>query len=423
MFVINVGFSVIFVLIRKLANLAKTTVGVYNYYGVKFGGKTMFHMTRSINPVGQGAFYSEKIKIHNHNDGIFNIVYDCGSVNINALTNEIHGVFKKDTIIDAVFLSHFDSDHVNGFDSLLKHCKIRKLFIPLLNNKDKKLVLLSLLCSGLRMESSIYNLVEGDLSFFIQHQIEVIAISAEDDDIKNQKGDNRVIYLGEEQTPFNYGYQIVASGSEVTLFVGFDWVWIPFNFKSKERHQAFIDALNTNDIIIDDTTNVFDLWHNHKTTLKRIYKKEVPGDINTNSMVVYSGPVVTTRFNMRALSFECYKGHSCIVRYPYYDLLGCMYLGDYDASDAEKWDCLVDAYRSYLHMVGVWQLPHHGSILSYNEEIAKRESEFYFCSASVKNKYHHPSGYVVIDILLNDKEFLQIDETIGSRVVFTIGHR
>lgn len=82
---------------------------------------------------------------------------------------------------------------------------------------------------------------------------------------------------------------------------------------------------------------------------------------------------------------------------------------------------IVNAYSPYLHMVGVWQLPHHGSLLSYNEEIAKGKAEFYFCSASTSNSYHHPSGYVSDDVLLNGKEFLQIDETAGSRVVFTIG--
>lgn len=385
----------------------------------------MFYLTRSINPVGQGAFYTEKIKIHNYNEDRFNIVYDCGSENINALINEIHGVFKKDTMIDAVFLSHFDSDHINGLDTLLEHCYVRKLFIPLLKPIGQKLVLLHLLCSGISMDSSIYRLVEGDRHLFSERETEIIAVSAEDDK-PDYIRDKVIIDLAEKSTAFFAEYREIASGSKIVIREISDWVWIPFNFKFKDRHAEFINELNDKGIIIDSTTDVADLWVKHKSDLIAIYKgKKITGDINTNSMVVYSGPLSMPMYDMdgRRLSMRCYKGHVWIRRYPSYCLLGCMYLGDYDANGTQKWNSLVNAYSSYLHMVGVWQLPHHGSVLSYNDKIAKEAAEFYFCSAGAKNTYHHPSGYVFHDVLLNGKEFLQIDETINSRVVFTIGRR
>ena len=71
---------------------------------------------RIFHPVGQGAFYSERHENHN-------IVYDCGTDYFNrgkkGIKNTISQSFSKDEIIDILFISHFDYDHV----SLIEHLK------------------------------------------------------------------------------------------------------------------------------------------------------------------------------------------------------------------------------------------------------------------------------------------------------------
>ena len=68
-------------------------------------------MRRVFHPVGQGAFYSESFYT---GFGTFNMVYDCGSMS-KGVDNIISNSFDKDNgnDIDILFISHFDSDHVN----------------------------------------------------------------------------------------------------------------------------------------------------------------------------------------------------------------------------------------------------------------------------------------------------------------------
>ena len=40
-------------------------------------------------------------------------------------------------VIDAVFISHFHEDHINGLDYLLSHYTVKKLFLPLLTEIEK----------------------------------------------------------------------------------------------------------------------------------------------------------------------------------------------------------------------------------------------------------------------------------------------
>ena len=89
-------------------------------------------MIRTFQPVGQGAFYTEQFS---KDDGeVFNMVYDCGSdsLDIQSLSNVIKKSFPRKSVIDAVFISHFDSDHVNGLPELMRNFKVKKIFLPLI---------------------------------------------------------------------------------------------------------------------------------------------------------------------------------------------------------------------------------------------------------------------------------------------------
>ena len=66
-------------------------------------------------PVGQGAFYFER---HNLFSGqTFTMVYDCGALYVSSSKKRVISSFLKDEIIDVLFISHFDYDHI----SLIPH--------------------------------------------------------------------------------------------------------------------------------------------------------------------------------------------------------------------------------------------------------------------------------------------------------------
>lgn len=85
-------------------------------------------------PVGQGAFYSER-----HEN--CNIVYDCGSMSISKGRKVVSQRFSKEDIIDILFISHFDYDHISLIEDLKATVKeIRFVVMPLLHHNEKILL-------------------------------------------------------------------------------------------------------------------------------------------------------------------------------------------------------------------------------------------------------------------------------------------
>ena len=71
------------------------------------------NLTRTIHPVGQGAFYSETFCVRRKK--LFTTVYDCGNdkkVSAEAKIEKMHKV-------DLIFISHFHDDHINGIKKIL----------------------------------------------------------------------------------------------------------------------------------------------------------------------------------------------------------------------------------------------------------------------------------------------------------------
>ncbi|MDO5770084.1 MAG: MBL fold metallo-hydrolase, partial [Psychrobacter sp.] len=91
-------------------------------------------MIRTFHPVGQGAFYSE---CHSN----FNIVYDCGTMSPKRARTVVEDAF-RDKVVDVLFISHFDKDHISSIPDLKKSTKqIRVVVIPLLDNQQRNLLI------------------------------------------------------------------------------------------------------------------------------------------------------------------------------------------------------------------------------------------------------------------------------------------
>ena len=97
----------------------------------------MLRLDRIFYPVGQGGFYAERFYYGDEN--IFTAVYDCGSISGKTAQNIVENAFQKDERIDILFISHFDSDHVNLIYSL--KAKINTIIMPLLHNNEKEILL------------------------------------------------------------------------------------------------------------------------------------------------------------------------------------------------------------------------------------------------------------------------------------------
>ena len=103
---------------------------MYNQYNSVFFMKKV-QVQRIFYPVGHGAFYVETF--HDCEGEFFTFVYDCGSSNKNLIKNCIEDAVKKGDFINikALFISHFDEDHVNGLEYLQTYMDSNtKVFIP-----------------------------------------------------------------------------------------------------------------------------------------------------------------------------------------------------------------------------------------------------------------------------------------------------
>lgn len=93
----------------------------------------MITLERKIYPVGQGLFCSEILK--EDKEVVHAVVYDCGSENRAKLHSNIEEL--KDELggspIDAVFISHFHRDHINGLEELMDIIAVKRVFLPQLD--------------------------------------------------------------------------------------------------------------------------------------------------------------------------------------------------------------------------------------------------------------------------------------------------
>jgi len=357
-------------------------------------------MIRTFHPVGQGAFYTEEF-----ND--FSVVYDCGSFKNQALIEmEISSTFKEGQPVDAVFISHLDSDHVNGLEYLLKYCAVKKLFLPLLQDNEKIAFL-------------IHNeILNGTISPFLRRLIE-------SQEIVNS--DTSVIRVPEieQESEFQVDNELGSSYFDGTISTESlrrnprlkirnlnDWVFIPFNFKNSERSNALINNLPPG-INIHDFPSFKECWldKNKKRKIIKAYK-DIPGNLNTNSMTLYSVPEKIYGHMRRYWlhSHQSYWGFGS-------HLLGCLYFGDYDAKGPIKWKYFIKHYQEYWDFVGTVQIPHHGSNYNYNREINKDNPKISIISSGNKNQFRHPHASTLKEILL-DRGYPQIvNEDTGSRIM------
>lgn len=85
-------------------------------------------------PVGQGLFYTGSLL-----NGKYNFVYDCGAESfcISYLNKAIDEFTRTTPLIDFIVISHLHYDHCGGLYKLLCKSRVKKIYLPLLNNDMK----------------------------------------------------------------------------------------------------------------------------------------------------------------------------------------------------------------------------------------------------------------------------------------------
>lgn len=297
--------------------------------------------------VGQALF---AIEVHNGKT----IVYDCGGEHPLVVNAVLPYVLDKNSVIDILFISHYDKDHINGIQYLIRHCNIKHVILPMVEEPFKLMPLLDN-----RDSSFIYRFIM-DAATAIHNEINRLRETQPNRDIILPKihyvlpaNEDRMRDYTEESIPIDAlpDGSNIPSGRAIRINDIDDWIYLPFNRATmlQKAWERFLDFLG-----IPIGCNCIDFISGWRPYWLRGRKNDVKNawshatgiaaeEINDFSMTLYSGPVK--------------KDHK----------IGCLFTGDYNAK--RYIDLLMQFYVNVWDNINVVQIPHHGSIRNFHDQL------------------------------------------------------
>lgn len=390
-------------------------------------------MQRIFHPIGQGAFYSERhegIKDENNKKKSFNIVYDCGTEWKNRshpyYDKVVRQSFRKTDVIDILFISHFDYDHVSKIEVLRDHVQeIRFVVLPLLHDNEK--ILISNIYRNLGL--NISPLIDDPDGFFKNSR--VIYVKPSDD--KSPETNNSPTLIEEISADSDGKYKI-ESKRQLSLSGLANWVYIPFNYEYSKRNADLLalltsEGFNTTRLQNDSNYTLDEIINDLRISrssggkkFQRIYDT-LDGKINQNSMTVYSGPFLEPTFPHIESFYNGCRHFSPIHFHLSFHLdnrVACVFTGDADLNIST----IQTIYASLWQYVGTIQIPHHGDLKSFNSSVIS-DKRSYICPISFgnRNTYGHPSSLVISKIISKRSYPVFVTEVPSTMFIQHIEHR
>lgn len=380
-------------------------------------------MTRTFHPVGQGAFYSEQFRSENGDD--FRIVYDCGTKTSQGKVHPvkvIQDAFKDSKPIDILFISHFDKDHVSMISELLSQHAILCVVLPLLPVEEKAVLRAyysevgndigrALLVDPIRLFGKKTAIVYVEST--ANEPVELPPNHAEVS--RNSPRDSNVIIIkpNGERVDAELGNSVnIPSGAQIFV-PRYSWCYIPYNHEYRKRHEALANELNKRTNIDQTRLGEASYIGEKSKELNEVYRSLRTagcGNINENSMLVYSGP---SRCPLGMTHVWCELLWSgCEFNCWHEDRPACIYSGDSDFTKVK----IHEVYKEVWENVGIVQIPHHGSGGSFSVEFLDEDNRSYFCPISTGRQYGHPASSVLKDILIRHSLPLIVNECPCSKL-------
>lgn len=408
-------------------------------------------VVRTIHPVGQGAFYSERFYDIPGGRPVFTVVYDCGSgIGCNA-SSDAKSVIKRFAnnlrmerrpVIDILFISHFHSDHINGIKELVKHVKIKNIIMPYMKRElaDKLQMLQDKIYNdeNLHTFANPYQMFMGD-SFRETHLIYVVS-GKDDTDIPEAdklpnhdirfEGDFNAVIINIDlfnNSGVNGNRHYIKSGNAIALS---SWFYMPFTREDKVNDTDFIKNIEfLNDFIAErERSNPNHKWVEDKDAIKKIKEKyeDIDNNLNNTSMLVFSAPISLEwnndyesfmpmgchpRYHWRYCRHHCGWIHPCCHAHP-----SCLYTGDISL---EKSICDLVVEKVQEYMMGAIQVPHHGSRNGwFKTTLANISSSLsrtiFFMSYGIGNKYRHPHKETITELTGSNCYVLLVNELYST---------
>ena len=377
-------------------------------------------IVRTFHPVGQGAFYSERFQIWKPEVETHNIVYDCGVCYMKEkqTVHVVNQAFAGKDEIDYLFISHLDYDHVSLAYAILP--RVKNIVLPLVSKEELVIAMLFYVVSEERDAARFFN--------------EIIRR------LEDNNRRNTVIFVGDIEENLNdwENANVIKSGTDIVPQWDYDWVLIPHNVKYSSRKQKLMDEL---DKLIHEKEFVKEIvglglkpfktaeellsklnesdfagkvlvMPNLRKAIKSAYAS-IEGGTNENSLLLYSGPKSgVTRY---MLEFCMPNRRWCDCRI---SQAACLYTGD-STCDMADWK---KKYVAVWEHIGTIQLPHHGSVESFDVDTYPVDRQYIFpVSFGTYNTYGHPFGKVLAYLMMCDCCIQMVTEMANSRYMQSIG--
>ena len=370
-----------------------------------------YTVTRTIQPVGQGGFYTEIFEIPNQKGEISTrcVVYDCGSATRSEPKKTIESaLFDEDGLdIDILFISHFDDDHVNGLTELSKKHRIKRIVIPQIHGYEWFYVLEDSIKRGTyqprgNLINSFLKSIRNETS---QNEIQIIEIAP----IDSEERPGRNNYDAQSINELNYRKFWYSGLGFYPFEKEIGWIYIPVNtmdlnkINSLKRELAPIFGAEYDTAIWDELSGeqCAKVISENRSKINAVYKK-VFGSSNASSMCLYSGLDSVNHQSESIIHSEsiykdcwqfCYRRHYWCGRKDNSE--ACLYTGDSNLNDPNLRKTLSSLLNPFIRRIGLIQIPHHGSVHNSSNnafnELCEDALPSLFVSYGCYNRYGHPS--------------------------------
>ncbi len=377
-------------------------------------------------PVGHGGFATGSLMTNGES---FHYIYDCGAMKSDVIKKRIQKWCKENgEIVDALFVSHFDRDHINGLDYLLSKVKVRRIFLPYLTDLDTFMLGAKLLMDDDITKNSADILADPVRWFKERGATEVIGVKrkswpsndviyAEDIDENMPVADrlnmgrnpshDQNIKTGSRKAPYLYdrilpteSYQALLSGNLQII-----WILAPFVPPFGEEYEIakmVSDLKTTFNIQIGEGSlnsgviaKILLKKENHPK-IKKIYL-DYAKNINSLSMCLYSGPRGVCKSSsdwsaafVRDEPILLTQGTKC----------GWIGTGDYNLKSEKSLDTFSNHFSPFKDDVASFMVPHHGSGNNFSQKAADDfapELFFVNCPTGSSNHPHQDTLDIIKD--------------------------
>ena len=392
----------------------------------------MMDVTMTQHPVGQGGLMSGLLETHG---GSLHWAFDCGSNQTDARDREI-AIVAAQGDLQLLFLSHLDSEHVNGIDSLLAKARVEEVVLPYLRDIDRIVAVAHDAAMGALTGQFLRFL--GDIEgWFRDRGVQrVTFIEPRDDDDEGgdgpffpEAGDGggegpiEADWVGQPVAssdgdatahyPDNPTVKRLEDGATLHLRAGqpLDWILSPHAHRPSETALAAFEAELSKRFSgghsDPDFLQIILADQSVRTELKECYDA-IWKDHNLVSMALYAGPVKSDAkisWNDRHYRFPLFS------RRHHRGTVGWLCTGDMHLDVVRRRDAFFQHYRRLLDKVDVFALPHHGSRANFSLTLfSAMPNATQFAAAAGPNSYNHPSEYVVRAVQDEGRSFVHVSE-------------